>query len=75
MLRHHHITEHHEAMLLPHLFENFQEQITLPMRSEPRLSLIATAGDIVQFAGSAISPQTFWHLAILRAIVGRRCDG
>ena len=74
MLGHHYVAQHHEAMLLAHLFQNLHGQIALLVRSEPRFSLIG-ASDVVQLAGSVLSPEAFWQLAMLRANASGRCDG
>jgi hypothetical protein len=72
VLGHHHITKHHEPLLLSDLFENLQEQITALLVAEPRLSPVATAGDVVQISRTVITPQAAGHSPILGVNLGRR---
>jgi hypothetical protein len=75
MLRHDDIPQHDKAMLFAHFFENSQKQITPLAAVEPRLSLIATAGDEVQISAAVVSPQTLGHEARLNPVRPERCDG
>jgi hypothetical protein len=56
VLRHDYIADHHEAIALPNLFEDAQEQITAPGATQPGLPMmIATAGDEVQMLGAVVA--------------------
>ena len=60
---------HNKAVLFAHFFKNFQKQITAFIVVEPRLSLIATAGNEVQIFSAVVTPQTLGHegrLTLLR---------
>jgi hypothetical protein len=56
VLRHDDVSQNNQAMLFAHFFENVQKQITALVGVEPRLSLIATAGDEVQISGAVVTP-------------------
>jgi hypothetical protein len=75
MLWHYHVTQYHEAMLVPHLFENPQEQIALPICAEPALSLVTAASNVMQVSASVVSLEPLWHLAMLRGKTSEGCDG
>jgi hypothetical protein len=48
VLRHDDVSQNDKAVLFAHFFENVQKQITPLIAVEPRLSVIATAGDEVR---------------------------
>jgi hypothetical protein len=75
VLRHDDVSQHNEAMLCAHFFEDSQKQITSLIGVEPRPSLIATAGDEVQISAAVVSPQTLGHEGRLNQVRRERCDG
>jgi hypothetical protein len=75
VLRHDDVSQHNKLVLFAHFFENSQKQITPLIGVEPRLSLIATAGDEVQISGAVVTPQTLGHEGRLNPVRSERCDG
>jgi hypothetical protein len=61
VLRHNDVSQHNKAVLFTYLFKNVQKQITVFIVVEPRLSLIATAGNDVQISGTVVTPQALGH--------------
>jgi hypothetical protein len=61
VIRHNHITHHHESVTLTNLFKNLQEQIPTPRRCEPRLAMVTTASEKVEILLPVITLQAFRH--------------
>ena len=61
VLRHDDISQHNKTMLFAHFFENVQKQITPLIAVEPRLPLMATAGDEVQIPRAVVTLQTLGY--------------
>jgi hypothetical protein len=70
VVRHHHKTDHDKSVILPHLFQNLQEEVPALSSCEPRLAMITTAIDEVQIVMAVITLQAFWHSLTLRAEIG-----
>jgi len=65
VLGHDHVAYDHEAVTLPDFFEHSEEQVA-PLRAcQPRLTMITTAGDEVQFLGAVVAPGMVGHQASL----------
>jgi hypothetical protein len=75
VLRHDDLSQQNKAVLFADFSGNSQKQITPLIGVEPRLSLIATAGDEVQISGTVVSPQTLEHEGRLNPVRPERCDG
>jgi hypothetical protein len=75
VLRHDDVSQNDKAVLFAQFFENVQKQITPLIAVEPRLSVIATAGDEVQIPCAVVTPQTRGHQGRLNPVRPERCDG
>jgi hypothetical protein len=61
MFGHPHGTQNHESVVLADLFQNREKQIAPAGRVQPRLAVIAAAGDEVKVAGAMISLEILGH--------------
>jgi hypothetical protein len=66
MVGHHYVPHDHEAIALPRLFDDPQEQVAASGSAKPSLPVITTAGKKVQMIVPVVSPQAPWHVSTLR---------
>jgi hypothetical protein len=55
VLGHDHVANHHEAVTTPHLFHDFEKQITILWRAEQWASLVAAGRNKVKISGAVVS--------------------
>jgi hypothetical protein len=61
MLRHDHVTHHHESIALARLLQDGKKHVTAAGRAQQRRTLITTAGNEVQVARAVVSVQSLGH--------------
>jgi len=61
VLRHDHVTDHHEAISLPRCFEHTKKEIAPLRRAQSRLAVITTAGDEVKVLLAVITVEALGH--------------
>jgi hypothetical protein len=58
---HDHVTDHHKAVVLASLLQDFEEKIAAARTRQPRTSAVTTASDKVQVASAIIALETPGH--------------
>jgi hypothetical protein len=61
VLGHHHVSDHHKAVTLAHLFQHSQKQIAALRAGQPGLPMIATAVDEMKVARSVVARRMAGH--------------
>ena len=61
MFWHDHVANHHELLAPPHLFQNFEKQVTPASRAQQRVAAVTAEGDEMQIPGSVIARQAPRH--------------
>src|SRR6476620_11150388 len=67
VIGHHHVSDHYEAVPLPDVLQNLQEQIAPPRAAQPWLPMITTACEKMQVPVAVIALEAFGHAFTVRA--------
>jgi hypothetical protein len=65
VFRHDHVAEHYKPISTTSFVENAKELIAALRSTEPALSLVTTAGDVVEVSGMIVAFQALRHGAML----------